>query len=506
MGIAVVVGGGCSGVLATRELLRAGWHVVLVDPGARPGRGLAYSTAAPWHLLNSPVAAMSADPDRPDDFLRWCRQRDPRTGPADFVPRSWYGDYLTEVLREADETAQGRLTVQRGRVARIFEPSGSGGPLTVLLADDVVIPADRVVLALGHPAPSAPARLDAAATRSGAYVADPWRPGALDDLPEGPILLIGTGLTAVDVALSLSNAGRHGLTAVSRHGLLPQPHRRPAGPGPDTATNQATKLIATIAGVATPAQAAAADALSTSAAVGMSAPVPPAPAAARVQAALPELLASGSAAGLLRSLRRLAVDTGDWRAMFDALRPNWDALWQSLPEPGRHRFLRHLARYWEVHRHRMAPAVADSITALRDSGSLRIRAAELCGIEGTDQGLRVALRERHGGAITAPTYAAVVNCTGPGRIVESDPLVRALVAEGMARPGPYRLGLDTDPHGALLRRDGSAHPALWTLGPTRRGVLWETTAAPEIRTQARALAVALGDVGDRAPVAECVES
>lgn len=493
MGIAVVVGGGCSGVLATRELLRAGWHVVLVDPGARPGRGLAYSTAAPWHLLNSPAAAMSADPDRPDDFLRWCRQRDPRTGPTDFVPRSWYGDYLTEVLRSADETAQGRLTVQRGRVARIFEPSGNGGPLTVLLADDVVIPADRVVLALGHPAPSAPARLDAAAARSGAYVADPWRPGALDDLPEGPILLIGTGLTAVDVALTLSNAGRHDLTAVSRHGLLPQPHRRPAAPASAAVAAQATALSPAAGGGVAAAPAPVPQ-------------VPSAQAAALVQAALPELLAGGSTAGLLRSLRRLAADTGDWRAVFDALRPHWDALWQSLPEPGRHRFLRHLARYWEVHRHRMAPAVADSITALRDSGSLRVRAAELCGIEAAAQGVRVVLRERHGGAITAPTFAAVVNCTGPGRLVESDPLVRALVAEGMARPGPYRLGLDTDPHGALLRRDGSPHPALWTLGPTRRGVLWETTAAPEIRAQARALAVALGDAGDRTPVAECVES
>ncbi|GAB4046884.1 FAD/NAD(P)-binding protein [Catellatospora paridis] len=479
MGIAVVVGGGCSGVLATRELLRTGWHVVLVDPGARPGRGLAYSTADPWHLLNSPAAAMSADPDRPDDFLRWCRQRDPRTGPADFVPRSWYGDYLTEVLRAADETAQGRLTVQRGRVARIFEPSVNGGPLTVLLTDDVVIPADRVVLALGHPAPSAPARLDAAAARSGAYVADPWRPGALAGLPEGPILLIGTGLTAVDVALTLANAGRRDLTAVSRHGLLPQPHRRPAAA---SATAPGGPAAAAQAG---PAQVTA----------------------AQTVAALPELLAAGSVAGLLRSLRRLAADTGDWRAVFDALRPHWDALWQSLPEPGQRRFLRHLARYWEVHRHRMAPAVADGIGALRESGSLRVRAAELCGIEAADEGVRVVLRERHGGAITAPTFAAVVNCTGPGRIVESDPLVRALVAEGMARPGPYRLGLDTDPHGALLRRDGSAHPALWTLGPTRRGVLWETTAAPEIRTQARALAVALGDAGrDRAPVAECVES
>ncbi|GAA1606283.1 FAD/NAD(P)-binding protein [Catellatospora bangladeshensis] len=484
MGIAVVVGGGCSGVLATRELLRTGWHVVMVDPGARPGRGLAYGTAAPWHLLNSPAAAMSADPDQPEDFLRWCRARDPRTAPGAFVPRTWYGDYLTEVLRDADRTAQGRLTVQRGRVARVFEPSAAGGPLTVLLSDDVVIPADRVVLALGHPAPSAPARLDPALTRSGGYVADPWRPGALANLPDGPILLIGTGLTAVDVALSLSQAGRRELTAVSRHGLLPQPHRPAPAAGAGTAGAQAGARAVSGTGAVAAAQAA-------------------------TLAALAELLGAGSLARTVRTLRAITEQTGDWRAVLDALRPHWDALWQGLPEPDQRRFLRHLARYWEVHRHRMAPAVADEIDGLRERGELRIQAAELCGLApAAGGGVSVVLRERHGGAITTTGYAAVVNCTGPGRLVESDPLVRALVAEGMARPGPYGLGLDTDPHGALLRRDGSAHPALWTLGPTRRGVLWETTAAPEIRAQARALARALaGAVGrDLAPVAECVES
>lgn len=505
MGIAVVVGGGCSGVLATRELLRVGWHVVLVDPGARPGRGLAYSTAAPWHLLNSPVAAMSADPDRPDDFLRWCRIRDPQTGPGDFVPRSWYGDYLTEVLREADQTAQGRLTVQRGRVARIFEPSGGpGNPLTVLLCDDVVIPADRVVLALGHPAPSAPARLDAAAARTGAYIADPWRPGVLESLPEGPVLLIGTGLTAVDVALTLAHAGRGDLTAVSRHGLLPQAHRRPpaagvptaatSGSGPLTGPAPATPGAGPV-GLTVPADQAGPAAFRA---------LTPAAAQAATIAALPELVGAGSLAELTRSLRRLAAVTGDWRAVLDALRPHWDTLWQGLAEPDQRRFLRHLARYWEVHRHRMAPPVADLIDGLLTTGTLRVRAAELCGVEAVDEGVRVVLRERHGGAITATHYAAVINCTGPGRLVESDPLVRSLVAEGMARPGPYRLGLDTDPHGALLRRDGSPHPALWTLGPTRRGRLWETTAAPEIRAQARALADVLAP--ERARVAEPVDS
>jgi uncharacterized NAD(P)/FAD-binding protein YdhS len=265
------------------------------------------------------------------------------------------------------------------------------------------------------------------------------------------------------VALTLANrTGRTpSLTAVSRHGLLPRAHR-PAGQQP--------------------------------AAVG---PLDP------------DLLSTGSLAQLTRSLRLLAERVGDWRAVMDALRPHWDQLWQRLSAADQQRFLRHLARYWEVHRHRMAPPVAAAIDGLRRDGVLRVRSAELCGLSPTDSGeLRAVLRNRGHEAVEAVTtheFAAVINCTGPGRLVDSDPLVRSLIADGLARCGPYRLGLDVDEHGAALGRDGLAgrglrSPALYVVGPPRRGRLWETTAAPEIRAQARALATHLrgqGALGSR---------
>src|SRR4051812_7541359 len=66
-----VVGGGCAGVLATRELLSStADDVVLIEPG-RPGGGLAYGSARPWHLLNSRAGAMSADPGDLGHFTRW---------------------------------------------------------------------------------------------------------------------------------------------------------------------------------------------------------------------------------------------------------------------------------------------------------------------------------------------------------------------------------------------------------------------------------------------------
>jgi uncharacterized NAD(P)/FAD-binding protein YdhS len=84
----------------------------------------------------------------------------------------------------------------------------------------------------------------------------------------------------------------------------------------------------------------------------------------------------------------------------------------------------------------------------------------------------------------------VLNATGP----EGDyrqaglPIVDRLFREGLARPGPLGLGLDATADGALLDSGGRPSEILSTLGPPLRGVLWETTAVPEIRDQAARLA------------------
>ncbi|RKR88459.1 putative NAD(P)/FAD-binding protein YdhS [Micromonospora pisi] len=445
----LVVGGGCSGTLVSRELLRGtSDSVVLVDPSPDPGTGIAYGPAArPWHLLNSPAGTMSADPDTPGDFVDFCRLRRPTASAGDFMPRSWYGDYLRQTLDTTHRHAAGRLRIRRDRVSRIVATTGG---VDVEFESGARSAADRVVLAIGAPGSGDPvARWSVGYDGRRGYVRDPWAPGALDTVPvDRPVLLLGTGLTAVDVALSLAEAGQRApMVAVSRHGLLPNSQRRPG---------------------------------------------PPVPA----QGGLPE--SAPSLRQLVRQLRELVRAGADWRSVVDGLRPRLDGLWAGLSPVDRDRFLRHLARHWEVHRHRMAPEIADELDRLRASGRLTVRAATVGAVTpGPADGLEVRLEHAGrvpvgtsvwtGGEVT--TFGALINCTGPGRLPGSaDPLVRRLLADGLVRPGPYGLGLDVDGGGALYGRDGSADGVLWAVGPPRRGRLWETTAVPEIRGQARALA------------------
>jgi uncharacterized NAD(P)/FAD-binding protein YdhS len=447
-----VVGGGCAGVLAVRELLRCtGYEVILIEPG-RPGGGLAYGAARPWHLLNSRAGAMSADPDDADHFVRWANARGIAAEPRDFLSRRDYGDYLGEVFAETAAAHPGRLRVLRARAIGL-QPDATG--CSVTLWPTARIRVDQVVLATGNPAGTQPAAVPAGLRGHPGYVADPWRDGALDAIPaDARVLLIGAGLTAIDVALTLTaddgpRAVRHGdrrrrapIVAVSRRGQLPLAHTVAAAPP-----------------------------------------------------AVPALDDCATLRDIVRAVRASADEAGDWRAVVDGLRPHLDELWVAFTPAEQDAFLRHLARPWECHRHRMAPSVAARVAELRAEGLFEVRAGGVRSIAAADGDLFAEFgtpTNQETGAEGGERFGAVVNCSGAGRLPEAaGTFVGGLLDSGLARVGPHRLGLDIDDAGRLIGADGSVRPRVWLIGPLRRGARWETTAVPEIRTQARRLAIDL---------------
>jgi uncharacterized NAD(P)/FAD-binding protein YdhS len=387
-----------------------------------------------------PAGSLSGRADDPDHFVDWL-QAERKT----FAPRALYGTYLGSVLDDALAERHDPDALIRHRACAVgLAPYATG--LRVLLDDGSSFEAERVVLATGHQPPATPQpRLGSWPEDPGRFVADPWCSDAgLDALPDGTILLVGTGLTMVDVALQLSAGGDRPLVAVSRHGLLPLPHlavRRPA--------------------VTTPA------------------PVP--------GTGLRALL------GELRAAARDAVRSGGtWRDALDALRPSTAALWAGLTLEEQQRFLQRLVRYWDVHRHRMAPEVDAQVGALRAAGRLQVLAGRIDRVQAQGRQLEVEVVAPDGRSTTL-SAAAAVNCTGPtGRVPGSDSaLLDDVVRRGLARPHPLGLGLDTAAGGAVLEASGRRSERLFAIGPLRRGELWETTAIPEIRAQAAGLATAL---------------
>jgi len=422
----VVVGGGAAGTLTGTHLLRqarpeAPVEVRIVERSDVVGPGLAYGAADPHHLMNNTATRLSAFPDDPDHLLRWCAEHGIGTDRGAFLPRRTYGRYLAALITELPETPWRRLIRVRGEAVRIDAGDEHGTAGVVQLSCGWTQPADSVVLALGNPPPS-PREGVAGVFAGTRYVADPWLFGALDDISGSDrVLLVGTGLTMVDVAVSL--ARRHPgirMVATSRHGLLPRVHARqpaPVGAGLADAPHTLRGLLSVF----------------------------------REQL------------GQARSAEH------DWQGLVDGVREQVADLWRGLSDADRERFLRHVARRWEVHRHRMAPSVHDELTDLLDCGRLTVH-------PGVPPGLA--------------SFTRVVNCTGPQPVSAPgwSALVDGLLTEGRARPDAVGLGLDVDPHGRVVRGDGSPSSWLYAVGLARRGTLYETTAIPELREQAGALA------------------
>lgn len=437
-----VIGGGFSGSVAALRLAACpdrNLDVTLIEPRTWLGAGLAYGTAAPWHLLNVPVNRM--EPGLEPSFFDWLADQpevshNRREALVEaYVPRLLFGRYLAE--RVQDALIAGRLRILRARVADIEETADG---LRLLTEDGRALDADRALLALGNAPPRPPALKDAWISETAYFRNDPWERAALDGLAgDEPILLLGAGLTMVDMALSLAARGHTGpMLALSRRGLLPRPHR--AG----GAWNFAAE------------------------------PCPQA-----------------GAVALLRWVRqevRAAERAGmPWQRVFDAIRPRVAAIWQELSEPERARLLRHGRPWWDAHRYRMAGGVAALIDQLIASGRLTVRAARVRSIE--IQGARavVTYRCRPNGATGEATdrfaAARIINCTGPAADpVAGHPLLARLNERALVRVDRFRQGLETEGC-ALIGHDGAASDRLYAIGPLTRPAFWEITGVPEIRAQ-----------------------
>ena len=429
-------------------------RLLLIERSGRFGAGVAYGSEDPEHLLKVSAGAMSAWPEDPSHLLRWLDLNqaalvDLLPEPVDasrFLPRRVYGLYLRSILEEAEAVAPGPSTLRR-IVAELIdlEPlagegssaSSSAGGYRLHLTGEAPLRADQVVLAWGNSA-LPPLPPPSPAIRHG------WSPEATAQLdPEAAVALLGTGLTMVDMVVSLRRQGHRGpIVAFSRHGHRPNAHRS----------------VAPIGDWLDPQEAPT------------------------------------TALGLWRRIRTRVGEAQrlghDWRAVIDGLRPRTQELWQRLAPKERRRFLRHAAVVWDVHRHRIAPELAELLEHLLASGRLRILPARLLSQDLEGEGLRLTIRRRGAAAAEELRVERLILCTGIPLDYRraASPLVTRLLERGLLQSDGLGLGAVCDPGGALLDAGGAPQSTLHTLGSPRKGQLWESIAVPELRGQARDLA------------------
>lgn len=450
--VVAILGGGLSGAATAYHLARAlpagEARIFVVEPRAALGRGLAYSTEDPAHRINVPAAKMTLVGDDCHHFQAWLASEGISLSPGtltlrgDYFPeRRVFGQYVAAQL--APLVASGAV---RHRRASALAVTPVGGRYRIALSDGTELDADLVVLAMTHPAPAVPWALRGL-SGSARLVADPYDNGRIAAIHAGDrVLIVGTGLTSADVAASLARRGFQGrITALSRHGLRSRGH-------------------------GTVGRASEAD-----------------------FSRAPERTAVGALRRVRAAIAADAMRGESWHATLDRAREQGDAIWGALEAVERRRLVRHLRRFWDVHRFRVAPQVESVLAELIAAGRLDFQAARLVDAREEAEGIVVRYRRRGESEVLVERFDTVVVTTGPDHadILKSNPAFRSLAEEGLLEADPLGLGLKVTGRCRTVARDGTASETLFVAGPLARGDVGELMGVPEVVRHAERLAALL---------------
>ncbi|HMT07967.1 MAG TPA: FAD/NAD(P)-binding protein [Pyrinomonadaceae bacterium] len=439
-----IIGGGASGTLTATNLLKLAGetplHVDLVEKRSRIGRGVAFGTTRDAHLLNVPCGRMGAFPDDVGGFHAWLVANGHEFDDHAFVPRRLFGAYLRDTFESAAASTNVSIELHDDEAVDL---SVDNKAAQVMLRSGEILQTDKVVLAFGNFAPPDPSVVNKDFVTSPRYFKDPWNDELYSSLkPDDEVFVIGTGLSMVDVAIQLNASGHRGkISAISTKGLLPAVHE-----------------------------------------LGHTYPV-----------FNDELDGATRITDVFKTVRKHAAKAeqdSNWRAVIDSLRPATQKLWLDLPLAEKRYFKQHLSRYWNIARHRVPPEANAILQQMQADGRLEILAGRLNDIRHDG---RFSITYSNNGIESTAKADVLVNCIGSETNfsrIDSE-FVRNLVARRHIRNNELDMGIMATPDGRVFSKNDEYSETVWTLGTALKGTLWETTAIPEIRTQARALALRL---------------
>jgi len=445
-----IIGGGFSGIVTAVNLSRLSTgplRISIVNAGYPLGRGVAYSTRNSNHLLNVAARNMSALADQPAHFLEWLLTRSEYYEESvarlreKFVPRRVYGDYLHGLFYSQTCSAAEKGVSIETISAEATDIVPKSGGASVALSNGQSFEATRVVLATGNPAPPN-LKLQGLDPAHPKCFQNPWSDwqSKLKDLTEN-VILVGTGLTAIDATISLQDLGWKGkIFAISRNGLLPLSHFK-GMEYPEWLDGKADKIT------------------------------------------LREALRAFE-----RNYRNAEAQGVNPAILVDKLRPITQQIWQNFSLADKKRFNRHFRTRWNVVRHRIAQSIHQQLLESMSFHRLEIVKGRLT--EASEYGDQIVVTVKTGGSFRRIEGGALINCTGPSESCSrsQSPLYANLLSRGLVQPDEMDMGIKVSPEYAAMDKSGKSSGFLYALGPVLKGSLWESSAVPELRSQAFRLA------------------
>ena len=443
-----IVGGGFAGAAVAYQLAHshAGARTLVFEPRPHLGKGLPYDTRDGAHRINIAAGKMNLFPGDEGHFARWIAQADaisddPGAIGTDgnlYPQREVFGRYAADQL--AASLAEGCIVHVRDRVIRVAREAGKW---TLLGESGREEKADIIVLATTHPAPMVPAGLESALGGDPRLICDTSAEGALNGVaPDARVLIVGTGLTMADVVASLDAGGHTGkITAISRRGLLSRGHSAQQSPPFGSFSDRRHTVLSLLRDIRATIAAAAAQGVS-------------------------------------------------WHAVIEAVRAQGQTLWPDLGVAEQRRIVRHLRPYWDVHRFRIAPQIAQVLERRLRNGSLETFAASLRGASAGPRSIAVEFKRRGRPATQRLLCDAIVVTTGPAhhQSIATQPHLASLARAGIIQADHVGLGIACDREGRAIDRDGMPVASFFIAGPLARGTVGELMGVPEVAEHAQFIA------------------
>ncbi len=449
-----IIGGGFSGTMAAVHLIENATHaieIIIVNDQENFNKGVAFNPYSKQFLLNVPTVKMSAFADHPEHFLNWVMsqkeyaQKDKNIVAHSFLPRHLYGQYLSEIWNttiQSQKAKRHKIHVINDVVGDL-ELSHESILLTLKKGESICV--DRCIIASGNLSPNNPNIINQSFYKSKNYYRNPWEKPSVTDLSSSwPVLIVGNGLTMVDTVLGLlENNFNHKIISISPNGFNILPHRH-SGLKYD-------KFIAELDN----------------------------------DASLPEIVKLFNKH--IKLIREFGLSA---EPIIDSLRPQTQHIWQRLSVDEKKLFMSRLRHLWGVARHRIPLHIHDKIQQLRIDDRLIIYAGKLKDIHEDTDGIKVSFYNKKNKQDETICVSRVINCTGPETNLQrlEDNFLKKCLAKGVVCQDELKLGIEANPNTFRVKsKDGIEHQNLFTLGSNLKGVLWESTAVNELRSQASVL-------------------
>ena len=451
-----IVGGGACGIAVLTRLLdktKQGKNirsVALFEKAKTIGPGLAYSEACRGTKLNMPSETMGLRADNPLSFVQWMRSKYPDANLSSYLPRMQYGEYLCSVKSAAHEEAEKLGVTVECFSSEVVAIDKTHHGYEVRSMDGGKLAASNVVLALGNfMAPKNPYLLDDVG-----YFPFPWPNERLKMIPrDASVGIVGTRLTAVDVANCLSENGHQGrIDMISRSGRLPKVQSTGSFKGPQyklfELAREAEKVPNKAFDIVTQTIKAEIDSGSNIDWQG----VLQGPPHAQEE--------------LEKDVREAEHGRIRWQEIIRATSPIVERYWKCFSQEEKHEFLKKYLSIWGAYRHAMPLVTAQKTLHLLAKGQLGVVKA-YGKVQSVGPGFKVSSQDKIGDI----HYDYLVEATGPECNLSRIP----------SKLLHYCLGsklIEADPYGGI-RCDyatSQVSEGLYVMGSLTRGTHFYTTA------------------------------